>query len=248
MIVLKNKDEIKKLHECNKIVLEVLDEVEMRIKSGVSTAELDELATIETIKRGARPAFKGYRGYPKSLCTSINNEVIHGIPSSDRKLIDGDIIGIDYGVFFNGFYGDSARTVKVGNISYIAEKLIDTARRALLTAIDVAIAGNRIGDISSTIQEVVESESFSVVRDFVGHGIGRELHEDPQVPNYGKRGTGIRLKAGMVLAIEPMINVGKSDVFIEKNGWTATTSDGSLSAHYEYSVAIDDNKSVILGR
>lgn len=248
MIVLKTRDEIGKLHECNEIVLQVLEETARAAKPGVTTLDLDRVAEKAARARGAVPAFKGYRGYPASLCASVNHEVVHGIPSSATVLKEGDIVGLDFGVFYKGFCGDAARTVKVGKVDPEAERLIDTAERALMAGIEAATPGNRLGDISAAVQGIVEGESFSVVREFVGHGIGRELHEDPQVPNYGRSGTGIRLRAGMVLAIEPMINAGGWEVEVEANGWTAVTKDRSLSAHAEFSVAISEKGPVILGK
>jgi methionyl aminopeptidase len=247
MIVLKTRDEIARLDECNRIVLWVLDEIEKCIAPGVTTLELDAVAVEAARRRKAKPAFKGYRGYPASLCTSVNSEVVHGIPSADRRLSEGDIIGLDFGAHYRGFCGDSARTVKVGKVGPVADRLVDAAKRALTAGIAAAAPGNRLGDISAAVQEVVEGESFSVVRDFVGHGIGRDMHEDPQVPNYGTRGTGVRLRPGMVLAIEPMISAGGWEVEIGDNGWTAVTKDGSLSAHQEYSIAIGENGPEILG-
>ena len=247
MIVLKTQDEIRTLHECNRIVQEVLDEVERGVAPGVTTLELDRIAEKAVKARGAKPAFKGYRGYPRSLCTSVNHEVVHGIPDAKVALNEGDIVGIDFGTLFKGFCGDAARTVKVGAVSGAAEALIGTAWRALRNAVRAAVPGNRVGDISSAIQTTVEADGFSVVRDFVGHGIGRDLHEDPQVPNYGTPGTGPRLRAGMVLAIEPMINAGGWEVEVAANGWTAMTKDRSLSAHVEYSVAVTDGGPVVLG-
>jgi methionyl aminopeptidase len=248
MIVLKTRDEIGKLHECNEIVLKVLEETARAARPGVTTLDLDRVAERAAKAMGAVPAFKGYRGYPASLCASVNHEVVHGIPSSATVLEEGDIVGLDFGVFYKGFCGDAARTVKVGKVGPEAERLVETAERALMAGIKAAAPGNRLGDISAAVQGVVEGETFSVVREFVGHGIGRELHEDPQVPNYGKRGTGIRLRAGMVLAIEPMINAGGWEVEVEPNGWTAVTKDRSLSAHAEFSIAINEEGPVILGK
>ena len=247
MIVLKTQDEIRTLHECNRIVQEVLDEVERGVALGVTTLELDRIAEKAVKARGARPAFKGYRGYPRSLCTSVNYEVVHGIPDAKVALKVGDIVGVDFGSAYRGFCGDAARTLKVGAVGGAAEALIGTAWRSLRNAVKAAVPGNRVGDISSAIQTTVEADGFSVVRDFVGHGIGRDLHEDPQVPNYGTPGTGPRLRAGMVLAIEPMINAGGWEVEVAANGWTAVTKDRSLSAHVEYSVAVTDGGPVVLG-
>jgi len=247
MIVLKTPDEIRTLHECNRIVQEVLDEVERGVAPGVTTLELDRIAEKAVKVRGAKPAFKGYRGYPRSLCASVNHEVVHGIPDAGTVLREGDIVGIDFGAVHAGFNGDAARTVKVGAVGPGAARLIDTAWRSLRKAVAAAVPGNRVGDISSAIQAIVEADGFSVVRDFVGHGIGRDLHEDPQIPNYGTPGTGPRIKAGMVLAIEPMINAGGWEVEVAENGWTAMTKDRSLSAHVEYSVAVTDRGPVVLG-
>jgi methionyl aminopeptidase len=247
MIVLKTPGEIRTLDECNRIVIEVLDEVEKAIAPGVTTLELDEIAERGARARGARPAFKGYRGFPKSLCASVNCEVVHGIPSKERRLKEGDIVGCDFGAVFGGFVGDAARTIRVGKVSPLADRLIKAAERALHAARAAALPGGRLGDMSAAVQEVVEAGSFSVIREFVGHGVGRELHEDPQVPNYGARGSGVRLRAGMVLAIEPMIAAGNWDVEIAENGWTAVTKDRSLSAHAEHSIAITEGGPVILG-
>lgn len=248
MIVLKTPDEVGTMDACNRIVQEVLDEIERGVAPGVTTLELDRIAERAVKARGAKPAFKGYRGYPRSLCASVNHEVVHGIPDAGTVLREGDIVGIDFGAIYRGFCGDAARTLKVGTVSAEAAKLVDTAWRALRSAVRAAVPGNRVGDISAAIQGIVEADGFSVVRDFVGHGVGRDLHEDPQIPNYGTAGTGPRLKAGMVLAIEPMINAGGWEVEIAGNGWTAMTKDRRLSAHVEYSVAVTDGGSKVLGR
>ena len=245
MIVLKSDEEIKRMAEACRIVAEVLEGMKKYISPGVTTKELDEFAESYIISKGARPAFKGYRGYPSTVCASVNEQVVHGIPSAN-KLKNGDIISIDVGVRYNGFYGDAAVTLPVGSISKQAQRLLAATEKALEAGIKRAVAGNRLSDISSTIQNYVESEGFSVVRTFVGHGIGRELHEDPQIPNYGRPGEGPKLLEGMTLAIEPMVNAGGWEVNILNDGWTAVTKDGSLSAHFEHTVAITKNGQSIL--
>ncbi|PKN17507.1 MAG: type I methionyl aminopeptidase [Deltaproteobacteria bacterium HGW-Deltaproteobacteria-6] len=247
MVILKQPDEIAKARASNRIVAEVLSVLREKVKPGVTTRELDRIAEDVTVKRGAKPAFKGYRGYSYSLCASVNEEVVHGMPS-DRVLVEGDIIGLDYGVCYQGLYGDSAITLPVGRVSDQAAKLMQVTEQSLYAAINQACNGNRLGDISAAVQETVEAAGYSVVRDFVGHGIGKNLHEDPQIPNFGKKGRGIELKKGMILAIEPMVNAGKYKVKILSDGWTVITADGSLSAHFEHSVAITDNGPEILSR
>ncbi|HNZ09978.1 MAG: Methionine aminopeptidase 1 [Deltaproteobacteria bacterium ADurb.Bin151] len=247
MVVLKHADEIEKARASNRIVAEVLSVLREKVKPGLTTMELDKIAESITEKRGAKPAFKGYRGYPFSLCTSVNEEVVHGMPSN-RVLMEGDIIGLDFGVYYQGLYGDSAVTLPVGRVDDQATRLMQVTEQSLYMAINQACAGNRLGDISATVQETAESSGYSVVRDFVGHGIGKSLHEDPQIPNFGKKGRGIELKRGMILAIEPMINAGKYRVKILSDGWTVVTADGSLSAHFEHSVAITDNGPEILSK
>ncbi|OGP15379.1 MAG: type I methionyl aminopeptidase [Deltaproteobacteria bacterium GWA2_55_10] len=227
------------------IVAEVLALLKGKVKPGVTTLELEKIAEEETKKRKALPAFKGYKGYPYCLCTSINEQVVHGMPSK-RALNEGDILSVDFGVRFEGFYGDSAITVPVGKVSKDAERLIRVTEESLGKAIEAARAGNRLYDISSAVQTHVESHGLSVVREFVGHGIGRELHEPPQVPNFGIPGQGVRLKVGMVLAIEPMINVGGWAIKVLGDGWTAVTADGSLSAHFEHTVAITEDGPLVL--
>lgn len=247
MVILKQPDEIAKARASNRIVAEVLSVLREKVKPGVTTRELDRIAEDVTAKRGAKPAFKGYRGYPYSLCASVNEVVVHGMPSN-RVLVEGDIIGLDYGVCYQGLYGDSAITLPVGRASEQAARLMQVTEQSLYTAIDQAVDGNRLGDISATVQETVEAAGYSVVRDFVGHGIGKNMHEDPQIPNFGKKGRGIELKTGMILAIEPMVNAGKYKVKILSDGWTVITADGSLSAHFEHSVAITDNGPEILSK
>jgi methionyl aminopeptidase len=250
MIVLKGPEEIEIMRAANVIVAEVLAELRAAVRPGVTTGDLDRIAEELTRKKGAIPAFKGYsvagRVYPASLCASINEEVVHGIPSASRTLREGDIIGLDYGVLYRGYYGDSAVTVPVGTVTPEAEALMRATREALEAGIEAARPGRRLGDVSSAIQTHAESRSFSVVRDFVGHGIGKRLHEDPQIPNFGQADRGIRLREGMVLAIEPMLNVGGPEVELKEDGWTAITSDGSLSAHFEHSIAIVEGGPYVL--
>jgi len=247
MVILKSPEEIEKLRKSNRIVAEVLRDIADRVKPGVTTAELDRLSGELAEKKGAKPAFKGYRGYPYALCTSVNAEVVHGMPS-DRRLKEGDILSIDFGVDYKGYFGDAAVTVPVGAVSDEAVRLMRVTEESLYKAIAAAKVGNRLGDISGAVQSHVEDAGYAVVRDFVGHGIGRMLHEEPQVPNYGIRGRGIELKAGMVLAIEPMVNEGTYKVRVLSNGWTVVTQDGKLSAHFEHSVAITQNGPEILSR
>jgi methionyl aminopeptidase len=245
MIILKSKKEIDKMAEACQIVAMTLAYLSEKVRPGITTKELELMADSFIREQGAIPAFKGYRGYPASICTSVNNEVIHGIPS-ERVLEEGDILGIDLGVYKNGFYGDAAYTFPVGKITPEAERLLRVTERALYLGIANAKVNNRISDISYTIQSFVESNGFSVVRAFVGHGIGRNLHEDPQVPNFGEPGKGPRLKAGMTLAIEPMVNEGTHEVVILEDGWTAVTLDGKLSAHFEHTILVTDDEPVIL--
>ena len=237
MIILKTPEEVEIMAKASRVVAEALQVLKKEVRPGISTDELDQLAEEAIRSRGAVPAFKGYRGYPKTLCASINDQVVHGIPSG-RRLKDGDIIGLDLGAIVGGFYGDSAITVPVGPIDRDAKRLIEVTEQALLLGIEQAVVGSRLSDISHAVQVHVEKAGFSVVTDFVGHGIGRQLHEEPQVPNYGKPGQGPRLQPGMVLAIEPMVNAGKSDVRILEDRWTAVTQDASLSAHFEHTIAI----------
>ncbi|MDA8078589.1 MAG: type I methionyl aminopeptidase [Nitrospiraceae bacterium] len=237
MIVLKSPEEINKMARAGRIVAEILESLKGMIRMGVTTKELDDYADSRIKALGGIPAFKGYRGYPASICASINEQVVHGIPSQ-RRLKDGDIISIDLGVYFDGFYGDGAVTLPVGPIAKEDADLIRVTEEALYRGIDMAIEGNRLFDISGAIQRHVEDHGFSVVRLFVGHGIGRELHEEPQVPNYGTPGQGPRLKEGMTLAIEPMVNAGTPEVRILDDGWTAVTADSRKSAHFEHTVVI----------
>lgn len=233
------------------IVAEVLHELKARIAPDVTTLELDAIAEELTLRKKAVPAFKGYsvagRVYPRCLCASINEEIVHGIPSN-RPLREGDIIGLDYGVIYDGFYGDSAITVGVGKVSEEAQRLMDVTEQSLYRGIQELHEGKRLGDLGAAVQRFAESAGFSVVRAFVGHGIGKKLHEEPPVPNYGEPDRGLRLKEGMVLAIEPMVNAGSYEVEIKEDGWTAVTKDGSLAAHFEHSVAITKNEPYILSQ
>lgn len=245
MIILKSKQEIDRMAEACRIVALTLQYIGEKLKPGMTTKEIEIMADNFIREHDAIPAFKGYRGYPASICTSVNNEVIHGIPS-ERILKEGDIVGIDLGVYKNGFYGDAAYTYPIGKITPEAEKLLRVTEKALYLGIDSARANNRVSDISYKIQSYVESNGFSVVRAFVGHGIGRNLHEDPQVPNFGAPGKGPRLKPGMTLAIEPMVNEGTHEVMILADGWTAITYDGKLSAHFEHTIVVTEGEPIIL--
>ena len=237
MIILKTPDEIALMAKASRVVAEALEVLKSAAKPGVTTDELDRLAEAEIRSRGAVPAFKGYRNYPKTLCVSVNEQVVHGIPSK-RVLKDGDIVGLDLGAIVGGFYGDSAVTIAVGRIDEKAATLVRVTEESLSLAIQQAQVGNRLSDISHAVQQHVEAAGYSVVTEFVGHGIGRQLHEEPQVPNYGKPGQGPRLQPGMVLAIEPMVNMGGPAVRVLDDRWTAVTVDGSLSAHFEHTIAI----------
>jgi methionyl aminopeptidase len=247
MVILKLPDEIEKVRASNRIVAEVLSKLREKVKPGVRTRDLDKFAEEIAEKRGAKPAFKGYHGYPYALCISINEVVVHGMPS-DRVLEEGDIVGLDFGVYYQGFFGDATITLPVGKVSEKALRLMRVTEQSLYAGIEQARDGNRLGDISAAVQLTVENAGYSVVRDFVGHGIGKNLHEEPQIPNFGKKGRGIELKRGMVLAIEPMVNAGEYKVKILSDGWTVITDDGSLSAHFEHSVAITDNGPDILSK
>lgn len=247
MIICKSPAEIEKMRRSARLVREILHEARDRAKPGVSTQELDEFAEKRLTMAGAKPAFKGYRGYPNCLCTSVNEEIMHGIPS-DRRLKEGDVLGLDLGVVLDGYYGDSALTLAVGEITEPAQKLLRVSEEALELAIVEAHLGNRIGDISATVQRHVEKNGFSVVREFVGHGIGRALHEEPQIPNYGQPGHGPALKEGMVLAIETMVNAGRPELRILEDHWTAVTADGKNAAHFEHMVAVTHNGPDVLTR
>ncbi|MBI2986915.1 MAG: type I methionyl aminopeptidase [Deltaproteobacteria bacterium] len=251
MISLKSDREIEIMRRANVIVAEILEELKKKVAPGVTTLELDALAEELTYKKGAHPAFKGYamagNVYPRTLCASVNEEIVHGIPS-DRPLKEGDVVGLDFGVIYEGFYGDAAVTVGVGEVSEGARRLMQVTEEALYRGIEQLREGKRLGDLSSVIQETVENAGFSVVRAFVGHGIGRKLHEEPPVPNYGEPDRGVRLREGMVLAIEPMVNAGGYEVELKEDGWTAVTKDRSLAAHFEHSVAITKNGPYILSQ
>ena len=250
MIILKSKKDIKKMRRASQIVRDVLEVLKREAVEGISTWDLDKIAEQYTIKQGAKPAFKGYQNFPGSVCFSINNEIVHGIPRKDKILKAGDIVGMDFGSYVDGFYGDSAVTVPIGDVSDTAKKLLKVTRDSLYRGIDMIRPGKRLFDLSEAIQNYVESAGFSVVTSFVGHGIGAKLHEDPQVPNFVPKGNrisrGVKLEAGMVLAIEPMVNVGGPDLKILEDGWTAVTKDGSLSAHFEHTVAIDYDGPIVL--
>jgi methionyl aminopeptidase len=247
MIICKSPDEILKLRKSGRLVREVLEELRPQVKPGVTTWSLEQFVEKRLRQLGVRPAFKGYRGYPCCLCASVNEEIVHGIPSG-RKLKGGDIISLDLGVVADGYYGDTALTVGVGEISDSLARLLRVTEESLALAINQVRAGNRLGDVSSVVQQHAESNGFSVVREFVGHGIGRELHEEPQVPNYGVAGRGPLLKEGMVLAIEPMINTGGPGVKVLQDKWTAVTADGGYSAHFEHMVAVTRNGPDVLTR
>lgn len=246
MISIKTEREIDLMRKAGSIVATILEELVQYAKPGISTGELDKLAEAKCYEYGAKPAFKGYFGFPSSVCISINEEVVHGIPSPRRILKSGDIVGLDFGVSYDGWFGDSARTIPIGKVLENAQKLIDVTRESLFKGIQQCREGNFVSDIGHAVQNYVEPYGFGVVKDFVGHGIGRALHEEPQVPNYGQKGRGIQLKSGMVLAIEPMINEGRCEVRILGDGWTAVTQDKSLSAHFEHTVAIKDDGPEIL--
>jgi len=251
MILIKSSKEIEYMREAGRIVGLALNEIEKAVKPGITTHELDRIANNVLKHEGALPSFKGQEGfegsepYPATICASVNNQVIHGIPDN-YELKEGDIISIDMGALKNGYHGDAARTFAVGEISEEAKKLIEVTKESFFNGIKFAKVGNRVSDISHAVQEHVEKFGFSVVRDFVGHGVGKELHEEPEVPNFGRPGHGPRLEKGMVIAVEPMVNAGKYDIDILRNGWTVVTSDGSLSAHYENTIVITDGEPEIL--
>ncbi len=245
MIQLKTDEEIEIQRQSSLLVGKTLAEVAKLIKPGVKTGELDKVAEEFILDHGAVPGFKGYGGFPATLCISVNDEVVHGIPG-DRELKDGDIVSIDCGTLMNGFYGDSAYTFAVGNVDSEVLELLKRTKESLYLAIEQAVAGKRVGDIGNAVQKHVESFGFSVVRDLVGHGVGRNLHESPEVPNYGRRGSGVKLKKGMCLAIEPMVNLGVKEVTQDKDGWTIRTADAKPSAHFEHDVAVRNSKADIL--
>lgn len=247
MIVLKSLAELEKMRAAGRIVAETLALLASRVAPGVTTAELDQLAERECKRQGGKPAFKGYGGFPFAICASPNDRVVHGF-ADHEPLLEGDILSIDFGVLYKGFYGDAAITVAVGKLNAETQRLVSATRESLERAIEKAVPDGRLSDISHAVQAWVEPKGYSVVREFVGHGIGRNLHEAPQIPNYGQAGQGPRLKAGMTLAIEPMINAGVPGVKILEDGWTAVTQDGMCSAHFEHTIAITDNGPEILTR
>ena len=247
-IMIKTPQEIAKMRRSGEVLQKVHQAVRQAVAPGATTMDLENVAARKIAELGAQPAFKGYHGYPACLCTSVNDEVIHGIPSAKKILAEGDIVSVDCGVILDGFYSDAAVTIPVGRLAQAARKLLDVTQQSLDAAIQEVQVGATIGDIGAAVQEAVEANSFSVVRDFVGHGIGKSMHEDPQIPNYGTRGKGPKLRAGMVLAIEPMVNAGAAEVRVLEDGWTAVTVDGAWSAHFEHTVAVTENGPIILTR
>ncbi len=245
MTDIKSEDEVAVMREAGRIVATVLEKLRKEIKPGIKTKQLDKMAVDELRKWGAKASFKGYLGYPANLCVSINDEVVHGIPG-ERVLQEGDIVSLDFGAYLDGFHGDAAITVGVGKISDQAQKLLDVTEAALMVGIGAAHCGAHLGDVSASIQEYVETRGFSVIREYCGHGIGRDLHEDPQVPNFGSRGKGLPLQKGMTLAVEPMVTAGDWRTRLSENKWTVRTTDNSLSAHFEHTIAIGDAESEIL--
>jgi methionyl aminopeptidase len=245
-IVIKTAKEVEKMRRAGEIVREVLHAVRAMVKPGVTTLELENVAETMIAEAGAKPAFKGYHGFPCVLCTSLNDQVVHGIPSAKTVLREGDILSVDCGAVIDGYYGDSAITIPVGKVAPTTQRLLDVTQQSLVRAIETVRPGAMLGDVGAAVQEMVEAEGFSVVKEFVGHGIGTHMHEDPQIPNFGQRGRGVRLREGMVLAIEPMVNAGSDAVRVLKDGWTAVTEDGSLSAHFEHTVAVTKDGAAIL--
>jgi methionyl aminopeptidase len=237
-VVLKSSQEIEKMRRAGEVTRDVLELVRGLVKPGITTFDLEKAAVARLAELGIKAAFKGYHGYPCALCTSVNSEVVHGIPSEKRVLKEGDIVSVDFGVVVDGYYGDSAITVPVGNIAPDTARLLEVTKKSLHAGIAAVRPGATLGDVGAAVQGVVEGEGFSVVRDFVGHGIGVHMHEDPQVPNFGEAGRGMKLKTGMVIAIEPMVNAGRPDVLVLDDGWTAVAKDGSMSAHFEHTVAV----------
>jgi methionyl aminopeptidase len=245
-IVIKTAKEVEKMRRAGGIVREVLHAVRAMVKPGATTLELENVAARLIEDAGAKPAFKGYHGFPCVLCTSLNDQVVHGIPSARTVLREGDILSVDCGAVIDGYYGDSAITIPVGKVAAGTQRLLDITKGSLERAIETVRPGATLGDVGAAVQEMVEAEGFSVVKEFVGHGIGTHMHEDPQIPNFGQRGRGVRLREGMVLAIEPMVNAGSDAVRVLKDGWTAVTEDGSLSAHFEHTVAVTKDGAAIL--
>jgi methionyl aminopeptidase len=248
MIMLKSPREIEVMRRAGHILADVVDHLRTTVRGGMSTLEIDEEVDAFISDRGARAAFKGYRGFPATVCVSINEEVVHGIPSAHRRLKDGDIVGLDLGCIVDGYYADCAFTMALGEVPPAVQQLLDVTRESLERAIAQCQAGRRLGDVSHAVQAYVESRRLAVVRTFVGHGIGRALHEEPQVPNFGEPGRGPQLRPGMVLAIEPMVTMGSGDVRILDDGWTAVTRDGSLAAHFEHTVAVTEDEPDVLTR
>lgn len=248
MIYIKDPDEIERIRESNQIVLETLNFIKSYIKPGISTGEIDKEIENFILSKKARPAFKGLYGFPASACVSVQEEVVHGIPSFKRKLKEGEIVGVDIGVELGGFFGDAAYTFKAGSVDKRTERLLTVTEESLYLGIEQLVADNSVGDIGNAIQQHVEKNDFNVVRDLVGHGVGRKPHEDPQVPNYGQPRMGVKLRTGMVLAIEPMVNMGSFEVYFADDEWTVKTSDGLPSAHFEHSVAITNNGPDILSK
>jgi len=246
MIHLKSAREIETMKGASKIVAEILAELREVVRDGATTADVDKIAEDLTLKKKAKPAFKGYRGFPASLCISVNDQVVHGIPSPKRVLKNGDIVGLDFGVIYDGYYGDSAVTVAIGEVSPEIDRLLKVTEQCLHKAIEQAVAGNFISDVSGAVQKLAEANNYGIVREFCGHGIGRSLHEDPPVLNYVQNGKGPKIKAGLVLAIEPMINLGTDKVRVLEDGWTVITADGKPSAHFEHTVAVTPNGPEIL--
>ncbi|MEA3416768.1 MAG: type I methionyl aminopeptidase [Thermodesulfobacteriota bacterium] len=247
MVVLKSPREIEKIRKSNQMVAETLAILESEVKPGINTLYLNDLSERLAREKGAIPAFKGYMGFPYALCASPNNVVVHGFPSK-KPFCEGDIVNLDFGILFDGYYGDSAITVAVGKISEAAARLSKTTKESLYKGIEKAVPGNRLSDISHAVQSHAEAAGFSVVRQFVGHGIGSKLHEDPQIPNFGEPGRGVRLKEGMTLAIEPMVNEKGYDVEVLEDGWTTVTKDGCLSAHFEHTIAITEDGPVTVSK
>lgn len=245
MVIRKSVSELNKMRLAGLIVAETLSELRKMVEPGVTTLQLDTYAEKKIRSAGAYPTFKGYRKFPSSICASVNDEVVHGIPS-DRRLREGDIVKIDCGATLNGYVGDAAITVPVGKISSKIEELLETTRASLFRAVEKMVAGNRLYDVSYAVQEYVEGKGFSIVRDFCGHGIGQQMHEDPQVPNYGRPGTGPKLKEGWVLAIEPMVNMGTHEVHVLSDGWTVKTKDGKASSHFEHTIAVTSDGPVVM--
>jgi len=254
MIFLKSPYEVETMRKANRIVVEILAELREIVRPGVSTGEIDKVAADLIRHKKAHSAFKGYKirngivPFPATICVSINNEIVHGIPSSNRIIQDGDLVSLDFGVIYEDFYGDAAISIAVGQVDEDTQLLLKTTAESLEEGIAQAQVGKRLGDVSAAIQQRVEREGFSVVREFVGHGVGRRLHEDPAVPNYGVKDRGVRLREGMVLAIEPMVNMGRADVMMKDDAWTAVTKDGSLSAHFEHSIAITEQGPQVLSQ